>query len=119
MVYQSDVRGAWDKAISVVSIDAPFDSTYNTMVFHYVVIFMLQTKAVLEVSNVLEKAATHASTLREAADQLFHQHNDPALIRAPTYDVPTALDILQTGVTWSIWPFHTDYQQILLVISHL
>ena len=56
-----------------------------------------QAKAVLEVSNVLEKAANHASTLREAADQLYHQHNDPALTRAPIYDVPTALDVLQTG----------------------
>ena len=52
----------------------------------------------LEVSNVLEEAAAHAGTLREAADQLYHQHNDPALVRAPPYDVNTALDVLQTGI---------------------
>lgn len=49
----------------------------------------------------MEKASTHANTLREAADQLYHQHNDPALIRAPPYDMNTALDVLQTGITHS------------------
>lgn len=58
----------------------------------------MQAKAVMEVSNLLEKAASHASTLRDAADQLFHQHHDPFLIRAPAHDVPTALDVLQTGL---------------------
>ena len=58
---------------------------------------MHQAKATVEVSNVLEKAASHANTLRDAADQLYHQHNDPFLIRAPAHDVPTALDVLQTG----------------------
>ena len=53
----------------------------------------LQAKAVQEVSNVLEKASVHAATFREAADQLFHQHNDPFLVRAPMHDVPTALDV--------------------------
>lgn len=56
-----------------------------------------QANAVVEVSKVLEKAAFHADTFREAADQLFHQHNDPFLIRAPAHDIPTALEILQTG----------------------
>ena len=51
----------------------------------------------VEVSKVLEKASFHASTLREAADQLYHQHNDPFLIRAPAHDIPTALEIMQTG----------------------
>ena len=56
-----------------------------------------QANAVVEVSKVLEKASFHAATLRDAADQLYHQHNDPFLIRAPAHDVPTALEILQTG----------------------
>ena len=59
---------------------------------------MQQAKATVEVSNILEKAASHANTLRDAADQLYHQHNDPFLIRAPAHDVPTALDVLQTGM---------------------
>ena len=81
------------------------------------VITVQQAKATVEVSNVLEKAASHANTLRDAADQLYHQHNDPFLIRAPAHDVPTALDVLQTGMhpDMAYLSTHTDAWRALLI----
>ncbi|KAK9805588.1 hypothetical protein WJX72_006563 [[Myrmecia] bisecta] len=62
-----------------------------------------KAKAVVECGKVLDVTARHAHTLSEAADKLVELHEELENTRTPIFDVPTALDVLQTG-SYNILP---------------
>ena len=47
--------------------------------------------------RILDVAARQANACRDAADQLAYLHGELEDTRVPAYDVPTALEVLQTG----------------------
>jgi hypothetical protein len=50
------------------------------------------------VGRILDVAARQANACRDAADQLAYLHGELEDTRVPAYDVPTALEVLQTGM---------------------
>ncbi|BDA50233.1 probable mediator of RNA polymerase II transcription subunit 14 at N-terminal half [Coccomyxa sp. Obi] len=56
-----------------------------------------KARVVAEVGRILDVAARQANACRDAADQLAYLHGELEDGRVPAYDVPTALEILQTG----------------------
>lgn len=58
----------------------------------------LQARVVAEVGRILDVAARQANACRDAADQLAYLHGELEDTRVPAYDVPTALEVLQTGM---------------------
>lgn len=51
----------------------------------------------VESGRVSDVAKGHADACRQAADSLHELQAELSALRAPIYDVPTALDILETG----------------------
>lgn len=58
----------------------------------------MQARVVAEVGRILDVAARQANACRDAADQLAYLHGELEDSRVPAYDVPTALEVLQTGM---------------------
>ncbi|CAL8465259.1 g4794 [Coccomyxa elongata] len=56
-----------------------------------------KARVVAEVGRILDVAARQANACRDAADQLAYLHGELEDSRVPAYDVPTALEVLQTG----------------------
>lgn len=44
-------------------------------------------------------ATRHATTLRLSAEELYRLYTELEGSKAPVFDIPTALDVLQTGKT--------------------
>ncbi|KAK9792764.1 hypothetical protein WJX73_010263 [Symbiochloris irregularis] len=64
---------------------------------HVLVSWYHRAKVLREAGRVLDITHGHAEAMRMAADHLAFLHNELEDTRAPAYDVPTALEILQTG----------------------
>ena len=51
----------------------------------------------IQVKRLLEVASNHGAALRDAADQLHYLWGELEEAKAPAYDVPTAVHVLETG----------------------
>lgn len=60
---------------------------------HYTVI-----QQSLGLAFIVQDAANHGSALRDTADQLAFLYGELEDFKAPLYDVPTALQLLETGM---------------------
>ena len=56
-----------------------------------------QSKVLREAGRIMDITKAHADAMRVAADHLAYLHNELEDMRAPAYDVATALEVLQTG----------------------
>ncbi|GAB4814308.1 hypothetical protein N2152v2_001354 [Parachlorella kessleri] len=64
---------------------------------HVAVAWSNKAKAVAEVKRLLEVASSHTSALRDAADQVAYLWGELEDGKAPLYDVPTAVQVLESG----------------------
>ena len=58
----------------------------------------MQAKAVREAGRIVDAATRHTGALRSSADELYRLHQELEASKAPVFDIPTALDVLQTGM---------------------
>lgn len=63
----------------------------------------MQSTVLHLLASILDTAKGHADALRVAADHLAYLHEELEDMRAPAYDIPTAIQILQTGRLCYAW----------------